>query len=292
MTAPDPDGPWDRPLADRRSLMSHPVGYRRGVWWVERPANPAAGAGYSRKTDGAWFERIVSLYFTFAAAAGSSPRQVLINLLDGDGLVFNTTPAIQSVQGGETWIVSADLAGTVSAGGGTSEGAAGTATSPAAGATIASVTVGPGLWQLAWNVSLSGTVGAPEQNNFKATVTGVNLDTSDNPAAAGGPWIQSPVEFEAPAGGTTAAIKTIALATTGAVYDASFSVIPQGAAGAFPQLPDIMLRPGWQIQVAVAGIQAGDQVSGIAVLVERYASDWADGTLLSDFEGELARGEG
>lgn len=288
MTTPRPSGLVEGTLADLRTLMSKPPYPRRGNAYLEPEPQPAAGAGFTHKVDSAWWERLVSLYFTFAATGGTVPREVAINLSNGDGTVFNSTPAIVQAQPGETWNVSADLSGTYAGPGGTSEGAAGTVTSPAAGATIASVTVGPGLWTMNWNVSLSGTVGAPEQNNFKAVITGVNLGNSDNPASVGGPWSQAPVQFEAPAGGTTAAIKTSVLATTGAVYDGAFTVAPVAAATTYPQLPDITLKSGWSWGVTITGVQAGDQLSGIIALCERYPSNWADGSLAEDAEA-LAR---
>lgn len=278
-------------VADLFTLMQEPPYPRRGNTYLDTPAQPAAGANYLHKVDNAWWERVVSLYFTFVAAAGGNPRQVLINLLNADGVLFNTTPAVVSVQAGETWNVSADLAGTPGAPAGDSIGAAGTVTSPAAGATITSAPIGQGVWTVSWNVSLSGTVGAPEVNNFKITTTGVNWGNSDNPGAVGGPWIQSPVQVISPAGGTTVAVKTSVLGTTGAVYDAAFSAVPVGAVTTYPQLPNIVLKSSWQLQVQVAGIQAGDQISNIALLVERYPSNWADGSLRFDYE-QLARAYG
>lgn len=38
-------------------------------------------------------------------------------------------------------------------------------------------------------------------------------------------------------------------------------------------LPGLLLSPGWQVNIEVANIQAGDQLSGIAYLVQRFPTD-------------------
>lgn len=289
MTEPRPRGLVEGTLADLVTLMQEPVWPRRGNTYLAAGAQPAAGAGFTYKVDSAWWERIVSLYFQFAAAAGGTARQVAINLLGADGQIFNSTPALVQVQGGETWIVSADLAGTPGQPGASGSAAQGVQTSPAALTTIAQVTVGAGVWTVAWNVSLSGTVAAPEANNFQLSGPTAGAQTSDNPAVAGGPWQQNPATFEIGAGGGVIKVRNIALATVGAVYDAAFTATPAGSTTSYPQLPNIVLKSAWQAQIAVAGIQAGDQLSAIQILTERYPSNWADGSLRLD-EEQLIRG--
>lgn len=278
----------ERPLADQWTLMSHPPRMRRGVSLLQVQPQPAAGANFTRKVDNAWWERIVSLYFTLACSAAAGVRSVSVNLLDADGNIFNATLAILAASPGETWAVSADLAGTPGPQAATSLVAQGTVTSPAAGATVATITLPAGEWAANWNVSLSGTVAAADANNFALTVPGLLNEVSDNPGAAGGPWGQNPATFEVPAGGSVLKIKVIGAGTAGAVYDGALSVVAAGTLTTYPQLPDIVLRSGWQAQIAVAGIQAGDQLSAINLMVERYPSNYADGTMISNAEDAAA----
>jgi len=71
---------------------------------------------------------------------------------------------------------------------GAAAGAQGTQAAPAANTqicVIAASTVVPGWYMIKWNVNLSGTTGAPEEDNFQLRLGASTLDTSSNPGAAG-----------------------------------------------------------------------------------------------------------
>lgn len=139
-----------------------------------------------------------------------------------------TAPASSQVITSPCRLVGWSLASTDTAGLANS----GTVTSPAAGATIASVAAVPaGEYTVSWLAELSGTVGAPEVNNFGLYVGAVLQTASANPGAAGN-YPQDPVTVIVPAGGATVAIKAVVLGTVGAVYDANLSLTRAGGAEA------------------------------------------------------------
>ncbi len=47
-------------------------------------------------------------------------------------------------------------------------------------------------------------------------------------------------------------------------------------------LPSLALRPGWQFQLAVVNIDPADQLSGLALGLARYPSQWAGGDLAQE----------
>lgn len=103
--------------------------------------------------------------------------------------------------------------------------ATGSATSPAAGGAITSLASVPAdEYTLNWQVELSGTLAAADANNFEVLVNGVQQAVSLNPAIAG-VYQQDPIQITVPPGGATISINAIALATVGAVYSATFSVV-------------------------------------------------------------------
>lgn len=138
---------------------SYAVGWQTPVY----VPNPAAGQVWSYTVDGRYYERLVSVFFAFAASAVVANRLITMQLLDTNG------DLILEVQcGGE-------------------------------------VTAGSFL-----NVSL----------------------TNDGPA-----------------------------------YDT-------GAAGhSYGYVPGFMVPPGWQWAVTVAGMDVGDQLTGIVLQVQRFPSD-------------------
>lgn len=107
-----------------------------------------------------------------------------------------------------------------------------TSTSPAAGGVIAAISnaallaVAPSgtLWRVTWEVSLSGTLGAADANNFELTSPlGTVIDKSVQPGAAG-EWSFGPVEVVITSAGLN--VQAVALATVGAIYGANIEAIP------------------------------------------------------------------
>jgi len=116
------------------------------------------------------------------------------------------------------------------------------ATAPGAGATIvtdpSSGSLAPGLYNVTWEVALSGAAAAADANNFGLYLNGVLQLQSVNPGAAGS-WAQQAVEVQS----TVAApgvltVKAIGAGTASVVYSAQVvaTPVPQTAQDA-PPLP-------------------------------------------------------
>lgn len=118
-----------------------------------------------------------------------------------------------------------------------SQAVEGSAAAPAAGATIATLTVAQaGIYTVAWSVELAGAVAAADANNFGLYQNGILRLQSLNPAVVGAypqPGIQLTV-----AAGDVIAIKAIGAATAGTTYSASESVIPANTVNAVVELQD------------------------------------------------------
>lgn len=110
----------------------------------------------------------------------------------------------------------------------------GSVTSPVAFNVIASATVAvSGTYTLNWTVSLSGTVGAGDANNFNLIQVPAVLAHSVNAGAAGS-YVQSPVTIFATAG-TVIQVQSIGAGTVGATYSATFSLVPVVTLSVGPQ---------------------------------------------------------
>lgn len=118
-------------------------------------------------------------------------------------------------------LVSGDVAGLSNAG---------SVTSPAAGATIVSLSSVPaGDYLLSWQVDLAGTVAAGDTDNFQLFSNAVLVATSLNPGAVG-QWQQNAQEIVIPAGGANVAIRANAIGTVGAIYSAQLTLATLGSA--------------------------------------------------------------
>lgn len=289
MTEHTPGGLIRGTLADLRTLMSHPVGIRRGNTYLVKPTSPAAGAGFTYKVDSAWYERIIAITFGFAASAAAANREVVLNYQDADAFTFTQVPALSLVIASQTVSAFGDLEGITPVTSAESASNYGTVTSPAAGANIVQVTgLPPGSYQVAWTVELGGTITAGTDNdNFKLASGGVQLARSVNPAVAG-QYPQLPYDIDL-LSSVAIAVQALALATVGAIYSATLTITPLSAAGAQLLLPDMLLKPSWQLVISVTNIQAGDQLSAIGIMTERYPSNWADGSLEADLEQLLGQ---
>ena len=102
--------------------------------------------------------------------------------------------------------------------------ASATVTGPAAGATIASIVLPAGTWQVGWTVGYgAGAVAAAEANNMQLTGSAAPV-TAIIPAVANQQVIQQAVVFTT--AGTTLAVKAINLATATAQYEAELVATP------------------------------------------------------------------
>jgi hypothetical protein len=105
-----------------------------------------------------------------------------------------------------------------------------TATSPGADATIAAVTLLPGVvYSVTVIVQLSGTLGAGDTNNMLLE-TGNLLQTLITPPGVAGQVSNGPfiITGSAAGAGLTCAVEAIAASTVGAVYSAQITATPVG----------------------------------------------------------------
>jgi len=271
-------------LADRRMLLSHPPRLRRGITELVPGIPPAAGASYSYPIGGAFWERIVALAATLTTSATAGFRAISINYQQGDGQVFSQTPASGLISASSSWSLYADLTGTPSLPSGTSVEAEGSVTDPGAFGGIAFTSSLPaGQYLVTGEVYLSGTVTAADGNNMEIAYGGASAILLAYPGVANSP-VQFSEQIALPAAHTIG-IQTIAAASgASAVYNAQIQATYTGPAASYPQIPDLILKSGYQIQIAVSGIQAGDQLGPIWIMTERYPSNYADGTLDADQE--------
>ncbi|SRR6266852_3497065 len=146
-------------------LMAGALGYQVG--WQEPVylPNPAAGAVWSYKVDGRYFERVLTITFTLVTSAVVANRFPQVQLADANGTVITAVPA----------------GGTVVAG-----------------------------------------------NNLNVTLT------LEAPGYSGG-----------------------------------------ASGGTFGFMPDLLIPPGWSWRAAVFGIDPGDQILGVILLVQRFPNDAA-----------------
>lgn len=103
--------------------------------------------------------------------------------------------------------------------------ASGQVTSAGALATIASVSLAPGTYTLAWTAGLTGgTPAAADANNFGLYVGGVRQEASVNPGALG-EFQQQPVTITL-TNTTTVAVESIGAGTASVVYSAELVATP------------------------------------------------------------------
>jgi hypothetical protein len=255
-----------------------PSAYVRGrgrLQLLKLPA-PAAGAAFQRVVPGDYWERLIGVTFSYAAAAAAGVRIPVINYQDGDGFTFNQTPVPAVINGGETWAVYGDLSSTPGLQQGISQSAQGQQTAPAAGTTIASMTLSAGKWVVQWSILFEGTPAVAEVDNLQLVLGANVIAISSNADASEFVYIQLAQVIDVPAGGATLAMKNIGVGTAAVTYVANMTATFQSAMSIYPELPDYILKSGWQVQITAAGINAADQISQVAFLAERYPSSDID----------------
>lgn len=250
----------------------------RGFQVLEKPPQPASGGGFNYVVDGTYWRRLLALSFTFVTSVSAGDRVLNLQFLDGDGFVINQQGVINLQTANQSTNVSLDLA--QGSGDENPQGIRidGTVTSPTAGQAIASLSGLPnGSYQLEWTVELSGTLAAGTDNdNFKVVANGADVAQSSNLAVAG-TYPQEPVDFTQETGANVS-IQAINLATVGAVYQVSVVINVLGNIILEGQIPDLTLKSGWQINLQLINPIAGDQISAIGMLFERYpSSDYQEG---------------
>lgn len=265
-----------------RELRLSNLGYGAGVTKLFKLAQPAAGSGFTRVIPPEYWERILSLAFNLVTSAVAGTRTLAVIFQDQDGNIFNLTPISNEIGPSANINAYADLASVTPVAQPASHQAEGSVTSPAAGTTVTSLALPSGGWTLNWLVQVSGTVGAPEVDNFQLVSAGTLLDTSINGNTVGQPYQQQPSQVQIPIGGATVLVRNSALATVGAVYAAQLVATPANVPAAQVQLPDFLMHTGWQWGIQLGGAQAADQLSSILLLAERFTSDLAGGYQATD----------
>lgn len=79
--------------SDSARLMVDAPGFAVGWQQPIYLPNPAAGAQWTRKTDGRYFERLIAVTFTLTADAVVANRVPSLVLADSNGKVITTVPA-------------------------------------------------------------------------------------------------------------------------------------------------------------------------------------------------------
>lgn len=98
-------------------------------------------------------------------------------------------------------------------------------TAPAAGATIASISLANGVYQVSWTLELSGTPGAGDADNVQLFIGATQLATSAN-AGAVGTYPQEEAQAQVIFGPFTLAWKANGAGTAGAVYKIEANITP------------------------------------------------------------------
>lgn len=281
--APVPPGTGpDRTYADLWSMGSDPPRFRRSWTRILAQQSPAAGAAFSHAVPGDSWERLLAVTWTLTTSATAGNRLVTASWASGDGVIFDQEPASPWLGPSSSITGFADRVPGLAVPPAPSNAVTGSATSPAAGATIATVTLPQGTYTVSWSVMLTGTVAAADLDNFGLYVGANLVATSLNGINAGTSYPQPAVVIEVPAGGAALAVKAIGAGTASSVYSATIDAPQTAGLTCWTQIPDVTMASGWEFILGVTGIQAGDQLSGITMTIERFPSDYASGTLATD----------
>lgn len=237
-----------------------------------KPASPPAGANFIHVVPGEYWERVLTMSAQLVTGGAGANRTVSIVMQDGDGFTFNLTPINAGQPPGQTVQIYADLQSvtqTQPQGGSANEGSV---TNPGALATIVSVPIAGGANLVKWTVQLSGTIAAADANNMQLPA-GTNNTLTAMTLGAAGIYPQPDMSIFVQAAGSTLIVRSIGAASgAAAVYSAQVTALPYPGFANQAQIPDMMLKSGWQIGLQIGGIQPADQLSNISLMVERYPS--------------------
>jgi hypothetical protein len=274
-------------LGSLHQRMAEPPTRRRGITQLIVGTIPAAGSNYTRTIPGEYWERPISLAFTYTAGAASAIRSVAYNILDGDGHIINQTQIATGIIASSSFTAYGDLQITSPITPGVSPNAEGSLTSPGAGATIAGTAVLPaGEYLVTVEANLAGTlVQGTDANNLQLVNSGLTFSERIDNSIQVGTQTFGPYVVELPAGNSIQ-LDTVGAGTTGSIYSGSLIIQPTTYQGSFT-FPDITLQSGWQQQIAVGNIQAADTLTAIYLLTERYSSNFANGGMRDEEEREL-----
>jgi hypothetical protein len=271
-------------LADLATLMPAPARMRRGWWDVVKPANPAGGANYTHTVPAQYWERVVGVAATLTTSNSAAPRALSLAYADADAIQFSAVPLIPLMAASSTATVYGSLSPAVSSSPGAATTAQGSVTDPGAGVAICQTgSLAAGLYQVTATVYLSGTVTDADGDNMGVFCGATPLELIAYPGTT-----YVPVTFttyqDIPAGAVANVKAHVAASGAAAIYHASLVLTPLTGPYRRVTLPDLLLKPGSTISLLGSGFFSNDQISGIALVLEHYASNWADGSLGSDEE--------
>lgn len=83
-------------------LMQGAIGFQVGWQQPVYVQSPAAGASWSHKVDGRYWERLLSVYYVYTASAVVANRTSQLNLVDQNGAVVLVVGAGATVTAGQT----------------------------------------------------------------------------------------------------------------------------------------------------------------------------------------------
>lgn len=260
-----------------RELRQSNLGYGLGVTKLFKLASPAAGASFTRAIPPEYWERLLSLAFNLQTSAAAGTRTLAVVFQDQDGNTFNLVPISNEIGPSQNINAYADLASVTQVQVPASHQNESQATAPAAGATIATLTLPSGGWTINWSVMQTAGSTAADLNNMALNQGATQLLVAEMGTVLGTEYTQTAVEIQVPIGGATITVKTIGAASASAVYTAQLTAIPANLPAAQVQIPDFLMHSGWAWGIQVGNAQAADQLSGILILAERFPSDTAGG---------------
>jgi hypothetical protein len=268
--------------ADKWQIGSYPPKLRRSWTRILQQPSPAAGASFTHVVPSDAWERILSATLTLTTSAAAGNRLVTAQFASGDGVAFDQEPAGAWCGPSQAQVVFFDQRVSSNPGPDPSLEAEGSVTGPGAGAAIATTgALAAGEYTVQGVISLGGTTAAADGNNFELKVGATVVTVLEIPSASGSQASFGPIVVAVPAA-TAVTVNAVAAGTGTAVYTAQFNATSGIGSTVYGQLPDLTLHVGWQFGLVVTGIQAGDQLSGITLMLERFASDYASGTLADD----------
>ena len=89
-------------LSDQLSVLLGAIAAQQGWQQAIKPADPAAGATYTRAVPGQTWERYVAVSFTLTTSAVVANRQAQLRLLDEDDAIIASISASGTVVAGST----------------------------------------------------------------------------------------------------------------------------------------------------------------------------------------------
>jgi hypothetical protein len=239
---------------------------------LEKVPQPASGGGLTFPIDGTYWRRLVSMAGVLTCSAVAGQRSLSLAYADGDANVWNLLPLAAQIFPGQVLPFFGDQA-TVSpvAGNGLTPAAVAVANTFAATGS-ATVTLPNGAAITGFDVTQSSVAA---NATGVVTVTGaqggtLTYDAVATTTATDNLSIRFPSPLQ-PAAGAAG----IAVTYTGGASTPAGTVTAYGQAAAVSaqaQLPDFILKSGWQLLLQLGGAQVGDQISGVQFLMERYPS--------------------